>query len=105
MTVRIGTSGFSYEHWRGNFYPPGSRAREFAFFASMFDTVELNVTFYRMPSAATFRNWAAAAPDGFVFAVKASRYLTHIKRLREPRDAVAFLMERASLLGAHLGPI
>jgi uncharacterized protein YecE (DUF72 family) len=105
MTVRIGTSGFSYEHWRGRYYPPGSRGREFAFYASMFETVELNVTFYRMPSAATFRTWAREAPDGFIFAVKASRYLTHVKRLREPRDAVAFLMERARLLGPHLGPI
>ncbi|MEA2630465.1 MAG: hypothetical protein QOE66_684 [Chloroflexota bacterium] len=105
MTIRIGTSGFSYEHWRGRYYPPGARGREFAFYASMFETVELNVTFYRMPSAATFRGWAREAPDGFIFAVKASRYLTHVKRLHEPRDAVDFLMERAGLLGAHLGPI
>ncbi|HEV7605407.1 MAG TPA: DUF72 domain-containing protein [Candidatus Limnocylindrales bacterium] len=105
MTVRIGTSGFSYEHWRGRYYPPGSRGREFAFYASMFETVELNVTFYRMPAAATFRTWARQAPDGFTFAVKASRYLTHVKRLVEPRDAVAFLVERAQLLGPHLGPI
>jgi uncharacterized protein YecE (DUF72 family) len=58
-----------------------------------------------MPSSATFRAWAARVPDGFVFAVKASRYLTHVRRLREPREPVAFLMERAGELGSHLGPI
>jgi uncharacterized protein YecE (DUF72 family) len=65
----------------------------------------LNVTFYRMPASATFRGWAARVPDGFTFAVKASRYLTHVRRLREPKEPVAFLMERAGELGSHLGPI
>ena len=101
----VGTSGFLYEHWRGRFYPPSARGRELEHFAARFDTVELNVTFYRMPAAATFRSWASRVPVGFVFAVKASRYLTHILRLREPRDAVGFLMERAAELGDHLGPI
>jgi uncharacterized protein YecE (DUF72 family) len=75
------------------------------FYAARFDTVELNVTFYRMPTSATFRGWAARVPDGFTFAVKASRYLTHVRRLREPKEPVAFLMERAGELGSHLGPI
>ncbi|MFL5643054.1 MAG: DUF72 domain-containing protein [Chloroflexota bacterium] len=75
------------------------------FFAERFDTVELNVTFYRMPSSATFRGWAARVPSHFTFAVKASRYLTHIRRLDEPRQPVAYLMERASELGSHLGPV
>lgn len=105
MAVRIGTSGFIYDHWRGRFYPPSTRASELEFYAARFDTVELNVTFYRMPSAATFRSWAARVPDGFLFAVKASRYLTHVKRLREPGDSVKFLVDRASELGPHLGPI
>ena len=105
MAVRIGTSGFIYEHWRGRFYPPSARGSELEHYAGLFDTVELNVTFYRMPSAATFRSWAARVPEGFLFAVKASRYLTHIKRLREPEDSVKFLVERASELGSHLGPI
>jgi uncharacterized protein YecE (DUF72 family) len=105
VAVRIGTSGFMYEHWRRRFYPPAARGSELEFFARTFDTVELNVTFYRMPSSATFRAWAARVPDDFVFAVKASRYLTHIKRLRDPRDSVDYLMERASELGSHLGPI
>lgn len=105
MAVRIGTSGFIYEHWRERFYPPSARGSELEYYATLFDTVELNVTFYRMPSIATFRSWAARVPDGFLFAVKASRYLTHVRRLREPEDSVKLLVERASELGSHLGPI
>jgi uncharacterized protein YecE (DUF72 family) len=105
VAIRIGTSGFMYEHWRRRFYPPGARGSELEFYAQTFDTVELNVTFYRMPSSATFRAWATRVPDDFVFAVKASRYLTHIKRLRDPRDSVDYFMERASQLGSHLGPV
>jgi uncharacterized protein YecE (DUF72 family) len=105
VSVRLGTSGFLYDHWRGRFYPPSVRGAELEFYAEQFDTVELNVTFYRMPSSATFRAWAARVPDRFIYAVKASRYLTHVRRLREPRDAVAYLMERAGELGRHLGPV
>ena len=105
MSVRLGTSGFLYDHWRGSFYPPSVRAAELEYYASRFEAVELNVTFYRMPSSATFRAWAARVPDGFVYAIKASRYLTHVRRLRDPRDAVEYLMERASELGSHLGPV
>jgi uncharacterized protein YecE (DUF72 family) len=105
MTVRIGTSGFLYDHWRQRFYPASARGSELEWYAARFATVELNVTFYRMPSSATFRSWAARVPEDFMFAVKASRYLTHIKRLQEPRDPIAFLMDRAHELGPHLGPI
>ena len=105
MAIRIGTSGFIYDHWRGRFYPPTARGSELELYARSFDTVELNVTFYRMPPSSTFRSWAARVPDDFVFAVKASRYLTHVRRLREPNEPVAFLMERAGELGSHLGPI
>src|SRR3954454_14806898 len=105
MTVRIGTSGFLYKHWRGRLYGSPSRARELETYAAHFDTVELNVTFYRMPPTASFRSWASRVPDGFLYAVKASRYLTHIRRLRDPREPVEFLMERASELGPPLGPI
>ena len=103
--IRLGTSGFLYEHWRDRFYPPPARGRELEYYAARFDTVELNVTFYRMPTSATFRSWASRVPVGFTFAVKASRYLTHVLRLKEPRDAVSYLMERATELGPHLGPI
>lgn len=105
MPVRIGTSGFLYDHWRKRFYPPSARGSELEHYANYFRTVELNVTFYRMPSRQTFRSWANRVPDGFLFAVKASRYLTHVRRLREPDDPVAYLMERVAELGAHLGPI
>ena len=104
-SIRIGTSGFLYEHWRGRFYPPSARGTELEHYAERFDTVELNVTFYRLPSSATFRAWAARVPDGFVYAVKASRYLTHVRRLRDPRGSVDLLMERAGELGPHLGPV
>jgi uncharacterized protein YecE (DUF72 family) len=105
QSFRVGTSGFIYEHWRGRYYAPEDRGRELERYAADFDTVELNVTFYRMPSRATFRSWAARVPAGFLFAVKASRYLTHTLRLRNPRPAVDLLIERATALDRHLGPI
>ena len=106
MTLWIGTSGWQYAHWRGKLYERGlPMSKWFDRYAETFDTVELNVTFYRQPRPAVFEGWAARAPDGFLFAVKASRFLTHIRRLREPRDSVERLMEGASRLGSHLGPI
>jgi uncharacterized protein YecE (DUF72 family) len=105
MAIRIGTSGFIYEHWRGRFYPPSARGSELELYARTYDTVELNVTFYRMPPSSTFRSWAARVPDGFLFSVKASRYLTHVRRLKDPRPAVELLVERARELGNRLGPI
>ncbi len=105
MSLRVGCSGFLYDHWRGRFYPPSARRTELEVYAQAFDTVELNVTFYRMPPAATFRSWASRVPDDFVFAVKASRYITHVLRLRGSGDAVDHLVERARELGSHLGPI
>ncbi len=106
MGILVGTSGFDYRDWRGAFYPRYIRGgNRLAFFAERFDTVELNVTFYRMPPAAAFRGWRDAVPEHFRFAVKASRYLTHIRRLEDPRGPVEFLMERAGELGDRLGPI
>jgi uncharacterized protein YecE (DUF72 family) len=105
MTFRIGTSGFIYDHWRDRFYPSSARGSELELYARTFDTVELNVTFYRMPPSSTFRSWATRVPDDFVFAVKASRYLTHVRRLKQPRDSVALLVDRSRELGSHLGPI
>jgi uncharacterized protein YecE (DUF72 family) len=106
MRTRVGTSGFDYREWRQRFYPRGlPSAERLRFYTGSFDTVELNVTFYRMPSAATFRSWRDAVPPEFRFAVKASRYLTHVRRLKNPRGPVDFLLERASLLDQGLGPI
>jgi uncharacterized protein YecE (DUF72 family) len=103
--IRIGTSGFIYDHWRGRFYPPSARGSELERYAEAFDTVELNVTFYRLPPSRTFRSWARRVPADFIFAVKASRYLTHVRRLRDPRESVALLLDRARELGDHLGPV
>ena len=106
MVVRIGTSGWQYRDWRGPFYPPGlAQARWLEHYAETFDTVESNAAFYRLPERRTFEAWAARTPPDFVMAVKASRYLTHILRLREPEEAVDRLVERASGLGPKLGPI
>lgn len=106
MRLRIGTSGWQYRHWRGRFYTHGLPTdRWFDRFVEAFDTVELNVTFYRQPRPEVFEGWARRAPEGFLFAVKASRFLTHVKRLRDPAEPVERLMEGASRLDRHLGPI
>lgn len=102
----IGTSGWQYAHWRGTFYPPGVPQREWlAHYVRRFRTVELNNSFYHLPEAATFEAWRRATPGDFVFAVKMSRYLTHLKRLRDPAEPVARFMDRAGRLGRKLGPV
>jgi uncharacterized protein YecE (DUF72 family) len=104
--IIVGTSGFDYRDWRGPFYPRFLKSGDrLAFYAEHFDTVELNVTFYRMPRAEAFRGWRDAVPEGFRFAVKASRFLTHVRRLEDPQGPVEFLMERASELGDRLGAV
>jgi uncharacterized protein YecE (DUF72 family) len=105
--VRIGTSGYVYPHWRkGIFYPAGHPARlELAFYAGRFRTVELNNPFYRLPSTEMFERWRDSTPDDFEFAVKASRYITHIKRLRDVGDELARFMDRAAQLRGKLGPV
>ena len=106
MPIWIGTSGWQYRHWRGGLYPRDvAQAHWFDRYVESFDTVELNVTFYRQPKPEVFENWARRAPDGFLFAVKASRFLTHILRLRDPKASVDLLLEGATRLGSHLGPI
>ena len=102
----VGTSGYVYRDWRRRFYPQALGARAWLpYYAGTFDTVELNSPFYRLPRAATFRSWAAAVPPRFVFAVKASRFLTHIKRLKQPGPPVRLFLRRAAGLGAALGPV
>jgi uncharacterized protein YecE (DUF72 family) len=105
--IWIGTSGYVYRHWRkGVFYPAGLPVREeLAYYASRFSTVELNNSFYRLPTAAMFERWRQATPEDFQFAVKASRYITHVKRLRNVADEVDLFMDRARHLGAKLGPV
>lgn len=106
MAVLIGTSGWHYADWKAAFYPRGVPPPQWLrYYAERFATVESNNAFYRLPDAATFAGWAATLPDGFVFTVKASRYLTHIRRLRTPAEPVHRLMDRASALGDKLGPV
>ena len=104
--VRVGCSGWQYKHWRGNFYPADLPLKSwFEHYASVFDTVEINNSFYRLPEASTFAAWSARAPRGFLFAVKASRFLTHMKKLKEPEDPLDRFFRRARSLGRHLGPV
>jgi uncharacterized protein YecE (DUF72 family) len=106
MTTWVGTSGWQYKDWRGRFYPPKlPQAKWLEHYAEHFDTVELNNAFYRLPERATFEAWRERTPPGFVMTVKASRYLTHIKRLKEPAEPVERLMGRADALGDRLGPV
>lgn len=104
--LRIGCSGWQYQHWRGDFYPAGlPQSRWFAHYAGTFDTVEINNSFYRLPEAGTFEAWKHQAPPGFLYAVKASRFLTHMKKLKEPEDALSRFFENARHLSPHIGPI
>ncbi|MFF9377311.1 DUF72 domain-containing protein [Streptomyces griseoluteus] len=106
MTLFVGTSGWQYKSWRGVLYPAGVPVRRWLEeYAEHFATVELNNAFYRLPSRENFEAWRDRLPEGFVVAVKASRYLTHIKRLRDPEEPVHRLMSHAEGLGAHLGPV
>jgi uncharacterized protein YecE (DUF72 family) len=106
VPLRIGTSGWHYRDWRGAFYPRTVPTKQWLrHYANCFDTVELNNSFYRLPEASTFAMWKAETPPGFVFTVKASRFLTHYKRLREPDESVARLLAHASELGEKLGPV
>lgn len=104
--VHVGTSGWSYRSWRGPFYPPSESPREdLAFYARHFSTAEVNNTFYRLPSIETVRSWRDTVPADFIFAIKASRYITHMKRLSDPEQPLALLFERIQPLGDRLGPI
>jgi uncharacterized protein YecE (DUF72 family) len=106
MRVRIGTSGWVYNHWRGLFYPDDLRQADwFKHYARVFDTVEINNSFYRLPSAAAFAAWREQAPPGYLYAVKASRFLTHMKKLRDPEEPLKRFFERVQHLGSTLGPI
>ncbi|MFL6238672.1 MAG: DUF72 domain-containing protein [Actinomycetes bacterium] len=105
MPVLIGTSGWQYADWREPFYAGVPARRWFEHVLDNFATVELNVTFYRLPKREVFAGWHARSPRDAVITVKASRYLTHIKRLRDPAGSVAMLMERIEPLREKLGPI
>jgi uncharacterized protein YecE (DUF72 family) len=104
--LRVGTSGWHYRHWREVFYPSGLKTGDWlVYYSGSFDTVEINNSFYRLPSHANFESWAEQAPSGFIFAVKASRFITHVKKLKEPNEPISRLIENAEGLGAKLGPV
>ena len=104
--VYVGTSGWQYRHWKSRFYPDGVPQKEWLeYYCRHFATVELNNSFYQLPSAAAFRAWRSRTPDGFLIAVKASRFLTHVKKLNQPAEPVRRFLDRAQLLGERLGPL
>ncbi len=106
MPLLIGTSGWQYRDWRGAFYPTDIKQGQWLeYYAERFDTVEVNNAFYRLPERSVFEAWRARTPEHFVVGVKMSRYLSHIKRLREPQEPVARFLERAAGLGPKLGPV
>lgn len=104
--IRIGTSGYHYKHWQGPFYPAKiSATKMLDFYAGRFDTVELNNSFYRLPGEDTFEDWRRSTPPNFIFAVKASRFLTHNKKLKDPENALQKFFPRVAHLDTKLGPI
>ena len=104
--IRIGCSGWNYKHWRERFYPKGLPvSRWFAFYAEHFDTVEINNSFYRLPTPETFDKWRKQAPPGFCYAVKANRFLTQAKKLKECEEPLERQMNSFRCLGDRLGPV
>jgi len=102
----IGTSGWHYPHWQGPFYPQDlAPAAWLGYYAQHFATVEINASFYRLPSSATARAWKNATPAGFTFAIKASRYITHMKKLRAPRTSLRAFLAVTQALGNKCGPL
>ncbi len=104
--VWIGTSGYSYPEWKGNFYPEKMAAKDMlGFYAARFPTVEINNTFYRMPKEAVLQGWAAQVPEPFAFVIKASQRITHFQRLKECGELLGYLYRVTATLGARLGPL
>lgn len=106
MKIRIGTSGYNYPEWRGTFYPEKFPAgKMFAYYAERFTTVEINATFYRMPTTKNTEAWREQAPDGFLYTLKAPRRITHDTRLKDCKDSVDFFCDSARALEDHLGTL
>jgi uncharacterized protein YecE (DUF72 family) len=106
MTVLIGTSGYNYPEWRGTFYPAGfATSKMLHHYAERFSTVEINYTFYRMPSSKTLTGWDAETPPGFCFALKAPQRITHFARLKDVDEPLRYFVDTARQLGGKLGPI
>jgi uncharacterized protein YecE (DUF72 family) len=106
MNIFIGTSGFGYKEWKGKFYPQKiSPAEMLRFYAERFNTVEINNTFYRMPAEGVLSSWSEQVPRDFVFAIKAPRMITHLKRLRNSDEAIRYLFASLSVLDRKQGPV
>ncbi|MFN2576467.1 MAG: DUF72 domain-containing protein [Pyrinomonadaceae bacterium] len=104
--IHIGTSGWNYKHWLGRFYPEKIRAADMLdFYAQNFKTVELNNSFYHLPTIKAFKSWRETVPDDFLFAVKGSRFITHMKKLKAPKTSTRKFFTRVEKLGEKLGPI
>lgn len=102
----IGTSGWHYKHWKGTFYPAGLKAREhFDYYKKFFDTVEINNTFYRLPPKDVFTGWKEKAGPDFTYVIKASRFITHMKKLNDTAEGLANFLDNTAVLGENLGPI
>lgn len=105
-SIHIGTSGWSYDHWKGPFYPEKTSGEEMlSLYAEHFQTVEVNNTFYQLPSTDTLKNWKETVSDNFLFALKASRYITHQKKLNDPAESIKKFFDRIEVLDDKLGPI
>lgn len=104
--IHIGTSGWHYEHWRGPFYPENLSKDDFLpCYAGYFHTVEINNSFYQLPTKETLRKWRSKVPEDFIFSFKASRYITHMKKLKDPAASLSRMMEVVPILSGNLGPI
>ena len=104
--ILVGTSGFVYDHWRDRFYPSSlAKSRWLEFYTNHFPTVELNNSFYHLPSEKTFTRWRDSSPADFIFAVKVSRFITHIKKLRNAQEPMETFLARARFLDEKLGPL
>ncbi len=106
MKIHIGTSGYAYKEWKGEFYPEKISPKEMLrFYSDYFQTVEINNTFYRMPKESVLISWAGQVPDNFVFALKAPQVITHVKRLRDVGEETGYLFRTLSVLDSKLGPV
>jgi len=106
MRILAGTSGYAYKEWKGVFYPEDLPNDQMLHsYAEKLPTVEINNTFYRLPSASVLQGWAEQVPEGFTFVIKASRRITHMKRLRDVGEPLSYLLSNLELLGEKLGPI
>ncbi|WP_051185185.1 DUF72 domain-containing protein [Desulfatiglans anilini] len=104
--VHVGTSGWHYKHWAGPFYPEDMHSNEYLqYYVQHLHTVEINNSFYQLPKAETLASWRKTVPEGFKFAVKASRYITHMKKLKDSKEALNVFLKRVDVLGDKLGPI